>query len=180
MTMDALLIAGGLLAAVAQSVLVWLLGGEIKGLIGDSLARWVKKAAERLPPELRDDQEDEWLAELGELRDRPIRALRFVRGLRMAARGITEGLEPELAELAERRIAGDVKTSKESWIAAQEFEFAASARDIERSLQHGHFSPTEAVTALRELQDAYEKQQRKVRLTVTLTLPRRRSDRRPW
>ena len=77
-------IALGLLRAI----LVSLMAGETKGAFAAYLRARVHKAASKLDPDLAIEQEQEWLEELAMLGDRPIRALLFARGLRLAARAI--------------------------------------------------------------------------------------------
>jgi hypothetical protein len=79
----ATLIAVGLL--VCRALLSAVAVGEIKAAWLRFLARSVEHAVRDLSADHRDDVLDEWLAELERLRDRPITALMYVRGLHTAA-----------------------------------------------------------------------------------------------
>lgn len=68
----------GLGFAIGRALLV----DEAKGQLWKALDRDLESTIERLPPSLRDEWEDEWRAEFEATRDRPLSAIRFVRGLR--------------------------------------------------------------------------------------------------
>lgn len=83
----------GILAAtvlwLAKQVLGSLLGQQARGSVPDYATKKVKAAVKRLPAELAEEYEADWLAELATLKDKPISALRYARGLPSAARKIT-------------------------------------------------------------------------------------------
>jgi lipopolysaccharide/colanic/teichoic acid biosynthesis glycosyltransferase len=76
------------LAGILRTLATSLVAGEVSGVLAAYLSRRVHKAAAALPPELADDQEAEWLEELAVLKERPLRAVLFTRGLADAARAI--------------------------------------------------------------------------------------------
>jgi L-histidine Nalpha-methyltransferase len=80
-------LAAGLLG-VAKSLASSLLAGEVKGLLASLLMRRAKVAAKKLPRDLAADLEEEWLAELKTLMDRPLLAVQYAWGLNRAARTI--------------------------------------------------------------------------------------------
>jgi hypothetical protein len=66
-----------------------LVSQEMKGSIPDYTVSKVRAAARLLPPDLAEEYEEDWLAELeGPLKDRPLSALKYALGLRLAARRI--------------------------------------------------------------------------------------------
>jgi hypothetical protein len=96
----------GLGVAVLRAVGTSLLAGEVKAMFTAYLEHRVRKAARHLPVGLAADQEDEWLAEIAALDDRPLRAFLFVRGLRRAASSISNAhRSDDVAETEFNRIA---------------------------------------------------------------------------
>ena len=71
--------------AVGRAVVVSIIVGELKGALQDRLAGRIRRAAAELPPELAAEFEDEWLAELEAAKDRPLTAIRYVRGVSSSA-----------------------------------------------------------------------------------------------
>jgi hypothetical protein len=71
-----------------RELVVSIIVGEVKGVLGDRLADAVRRAAAALPSELVDDFEEELLEDVPALRDRPITAIRYVKGLNQAAQQI--------------------------------------------------------------------------------------------
>jgi excisionase family DNA binding protein len=74
--------------AVAKGVIVSVIAGEVKGAIEACLKDRVQRAAAILPDGLREQFEQEWIGEVQALKERPLTALRFTRGLPAAARQI--------------------------------------------------------------------------------------------
>lgn len=66
-----------------------LIGQQVKGSIPDYTAARARAAARRLPHGLAERYEEEWLASLEALVDKPISALRYAHGLRRAASSIS-------------------------------------------------------------------------------------------
>lgn len=91
--MTELALAAGLAAVlwVLKQVFGPLIGQEAKGSIPDYTASKARSAARRLPPGLADEYEEIWLAELEALKDKPLSALKFARGLRRAGSRIAKG-----------------------------------------------------------------------------------------
>jgi hypothetical protein len=82
------LASSGELIVIVAAVLVLLRGLEARLVAGvvPRAARWlVHRAADRLPRPLRARFEEEWLAEVDAMRDRPITALMFASRLRPVA-----------------------------------------------------------------------------------------------
>jgi DNA-binding HxlR family transcriptional regulator len=75
-------------AGLVRAVCIGLLAGEVKGAFASYLEARVRRAAAKLEPQFATDQEEEWLEEFAVLRDRPVRAFLFVRGLGRAARAM--------------------------------------------------------------------------------------------
>lgn len=69
----------------AKQVLAVLIGQQVKGSIPDYAARKAQSAAQKLPPELREAYEVEWVAELATLDSKPMTAIRYSHGLGRAA-----------------------------------------------------------------------------------------------
>lgn len=130
------LFVGSVLTAAARAVLT----GEIKGLANDALVAAVRRTDRLLPPGLAEDQVDEWLEELEAMKERPVTALKFVRGLSRAARCITAEVLPELGGAT----ISDVTKLKVQMIESQQFEKAANMRNIERAWAEGINLPPEA------------------------------------
>jgi lipopolysaccharide/colanic/teichoic acid biosynthesis glycosyltransferase len=87
MTVSALFI-GGILCATAwivKQVFGALVGQQVRGSVPDYTARAARFAAKRLPAECRQQIEEEWLAELAVLGQKPLSAIKYARGLRKAA-----------------------------------------------------------------------------------------------
>lgn len=95
--------------AVAGLVALWilrqlagsLLGQELRGSIPEVVDRMARRAADLLPDEDRDRYGSTWLAELEALRDKPLSALLFARGLRRAAHTISR---PRTSSSPDRRM----------------------------------------------------------------------------
>jgi lipopolysaccharide/colanic/teichoic acid biosynthesis glycosyltransferase len=68
-----------------KQVFAAILGQQVKGTIPDYTARRARAAAEKLPPDLSAEYEDEWLAELTILSGKPLSALKYAYGLSRAA-----------------------------------------------------------------------------------------------
>jgi len=94
----------GLTALVALWILRQLvgslLGQELRGSIPEVVDRMARRAADLLLDEDRDRYRSTWLAELEMLRDKPLSALLFARGLRRAARTIAQ---PRASSQPDRR-----------------------------------------------------------------------------
>jgi hypothetical protein len=83
-----LAIAGGLLWLL-KHLLGSLVSQQVKGSVPDYTASKARAAARLLPPDLAVEYEEEWLAELkGPLNNKPLSALKYALGLRLAARRI--------------------------------------------------------------------------------------------
>jgi len=74
---------------LARLVLGMLFAQQVKGSLPEYTARRARAAAGRLPEQLRERYEEEWLAELDAQREKPLSALRFARSLPKAARAIS-------------------------------------------------------------------------------------------
>lgn len=81
-------------AAVGRAVIVSIIAGEVKGALHDRLADRIRRAVKEVPPELADELEDEWMAELEAAKERPLKAIWFVRGLSSAVAQIRRDLAP--------------------------------------------------------------------------------------
>ena len=91
MTTSILLAAiAGFGAGVARALLTSLLAGDVKGYLHDLLKSRVRGTARRLPESVAEEFETEWVAELETLKDRPLLAWLFVRGLQTAATAIRD------------------------------------------------------------------------------------------
>lgn len=87
--MIVLLIMVGVVAAwVAKRVIASLIGQQVRGSIPDVTRTMARRAARKLPPHLADSYEEDWLAELDALENKPLTAIRFARGLSRAVRVI--------------------------------------------------------------------------------------------
>jgi hypothetical protein len=104
-------VIGGVALWLLKLLLGSLIGQQVKGSVPDYTASKARAAARLLPPDLAEEYEEDWLAELkGPLKDKPLSALKYALGLRLAARRIAARYErarfglPSLArpELAER------------------------------------------------------------------------------
>lgn len=95
------MIAGAL---VVLAVIAWtikqivgpLIGQQARGSVPDYTAAKARAAAKLLPPDLAEKYEQDWLAELDGLADKPLSAIGYARGLRRGARRIalqTPGVE---------------------------------------------------------------------------------------
>jgi lipopolysaccharide/colanic/teichoic acid biosynthesis glycosyltransferase len=87
----------GLALSILRFVGGLLLGQQVKGSIPDYTAARARAAARRLPHDLAEQYEEEWLASLAALADKPISAIRYAHGLRRAANSISgeRGLRQE-------------------------------------------------------------------------------------
>jgi hypothetical protein len=118
------IVVGGILLWLLKQVLGPLIGQQAKGSIPDYTADKARKAARLLPPDLAEEYEQAWVAELKGpgLKDRPLSALKFALGLRHAARGIRvkAGLSRfRLVEVARLKTAGRVLrffSGPEGWV----------------------------------------------------------------
>jgi hypothetical protein len=86
----AAIVVGGILLWLVKQVLGPLIGQQAKGSIPDYTAGKARKAARLLPPDLAEEYEQAWVAELKgpDLENKPLSALKFAHGLRHAARRI--------------------------------------------------------------------------------------------
>jgi hypothetical protein len=73
---------------MAKQIVGPLIGQQVKGSVPDYTADRARAAAKLLPSELAEQYEDDWLAELHALVDKPLSAIRYAHGLRRAARRI--------------------------------------------------------------------------------------------
>lgn len=73
---------------VAKQIIGPLIGQQIKGSVPDYTASKARAAVKLLPPELAEQYEQDWLAELHALANKPFSAIRYAGGLRRAARRI--------------------------------------------------------------------------------------------
>ena len=78
-----------LLLWAAKQIFGSLIGQQARGSVPDYTHRLVKRAAEMLPNELAASYEEDWLAELKALENKPLSAIRYARGLSRAARSIS-------------------------------------------------------------------------------------------
>lgn len=76
---------GVVLVWLAKQVLGTLIGQQVKGSVPDYAAHRARAAAQKLPVELREEYETEWLAELATLSAKPLTAIRYANGLGRAA-----------------------------------------------------------------------------------------------
>lgn len=102
-----LILVGLVSTWLAKQVLGTLVAQQVRGSIPDYTAHRARSAAQKLPPDLREVYEAEWLAELAMLDAKPISALRYANGLKSAAQGIarsagTQSTESQLALVAAR------------------------------------------------------------------------------
>ncbi len=102
MTAILLIVVLFVLLAALRGLVTWLIVGELKGQFSDHLVARVKAAVLELPRDQREDLEEEWLAELQALLDRPRKAIAFSRGLATAARGIAHESAPDSRPISER------------------------------------------------------------------------------
>jgi lipopolysaccharide/colanic/teichoic acid biosynthesis glycosyltransferase len=79
----------GLVLSVLRFLAGLLLGQQVKGSIPDYTAARARAAAGRLPQGLAVKYEEEWLATLEALADKPISAIKYAHGLRTAANSIS-------------------------------------------------------------------------------------------
>ena len=86
----AAIVVGGILLWLVKQVLGPLIGQQAKGSVPGYTADKARKAARLLPPDLAEEYEQVWVAELKgpDLENKPLSALKFALGLRHAARGI--------------------------------------------------------------------------------------------
>lgn len=101
MTTLSLAMAGLAALWVLRQLAGSLLGQELRGSIPEVVDRMARRAADLLPDEDRDRYRSTWLAELEALRDKPLSALLFARGLRRAARTISR---PRMSSSPDRRM----------------------------------------------------------------------------
>jgi hypothetical protein len=79
----------GLVLSVLRFLGGLILGQQVKASIPDYTAARARAAARRLPHGLAEQYEEEWLASLEALADKPISAIRYAHGLRRAANSIS-------------------------------------------------------------------------------------------
>ena len=86
----AVVVIGGVLLWLVKQVLGPLIGQQVKGSIPEYTADKARAAARLLPPEIAEEYEQAWVAELKgpRLKNKPLSALKFALGLRRAARRI--------------------------------------------------------------------------------------------
>lgn len=100
----------------------------------------MKAAVLELPRDQREDLEEEWLAELQALLDRPRKAIAFSRGLATAARGIAHESAPDSRPISERAPtfnAEAITAYRKAMIKRREFEQAWRAQIIETAYKRG-------------------------------------------
>lgn len=87
---------------VAKQALGALVGQQVRGSIPEYTAHRARAAAQKLPVDLQQGFEEEWLAELATLDSKPLSAIRYSHGLGRAARQIARhaGLRPAGSKLA--------------------------------------------------------------------------------
>jgi exopolysaccharide production protein ExoY len=98
-----LLVAAGLVFTwLAKQILGALVAQQVRGSIPDYAAQRTRSAAQKLPADLKDEYEAEWLAELAALDSKPITAIRYAHGLSRAAREIARraGVESPQGRIA--------------------------------------------------------------------------------
>lgn len=110
-----LILLGVVFSWLVKQALGALVGQQVRGSIPEYTAGRVRSAVQKLPSDLKEAYEAEWLAELATLDAKPITAIRYVNGLSRAAREIAQ------------RVGGQSPESQLALVAARGRDIASSA-----------------------------------------------------
>lgn len=120
---------GGCALWLLKHLLGSLISQQMKGSVPDYTASKARAAARLLPPDLAEEYEEDWLAELqGPLKDKPLSALKYALGLRLAARRIAA--RSEYSRLRPSSVARSKIAERIRWMAGIAKSLAVVLRAI--------------------------------------------------